>query len=619
MSKRRHAVPAFRPRMDQLEKLTGVSSLAIGAVFSLQGAGQITSPPASQGEPDAATGGISDGATPGTQPVVPIAETKLPAFQSLARNNVELISTKDKPATSAAASAPSPAAGTIRPLAMAPSPQTNAMAVQPMISLPTASGDAVGNGVTGVTPSAAQTAPVNPAGNGASAQANSAPQTAPMNPAGNGASTQANSAPQTAPMNPAGNGASAQANSAPQTAPMNPAGNGASAQANYVATGGGKSTAFAAEVAPNDSGGGSSGGGTDPQIRNSGTIAGTSTAATVYIAGKFTFTPSSPSGGGGSPIPETLNITASGGGTYVGSSASFGVTSSIGTLTNISWKVTGATPAYTGNTFSNTPGAMQWNHPAYTPPAAQAGSNANSSISFYWGEIPGADTVTVTANVVVPAGSGTIQGTPTATASVTVSSPSVFWVLDYEPSVRTTGQIFTYSYYNATSQMTTPGIKWAFSNYYAGTESVEQLMTGATLYEATDNSANPAASWSGPKNTQGQAAPFPLVDGSASATLPWYDSTPQDGQDSPSMGLDKPNATYAKMNESFTDYVMYNPGGIYVPVAKFSWQIQATATGSGLTWVPTTTAAGPLAMPTGSTAWPQAAKDSPANNYNQLL
>jgi hypothetical protein len=166
--------------------------------------------------------------------------------------------------------------------------------------------------------------------------------------------------------------------------------------------------------------------------------------------------------------------------------------------------------------------------------------------------------------------------------------------------------------------MRTPGIKWAFSNPYPGSEAVEQLLTNAVLYEATDDSANAAASWSGPKDANGNPAPFPLVDKSSTATLPWYDSTPATGEDSPTMGLDKPNATYATMDEYFTDYVMYNPDGIFVPVAQFSWQIEATAQESGSTWVATTVTAGPLGMPAASTAWPQTAMAYPANNYTTL-
>ncbi len=375
----------------------------------------------------------------------------------------------------------------------------------------------------------------------------------------------------------------------------------------YVATGGGTSTGGGG-ISPAGGGGGG-----DPQIQTSGSIPGTSTAPTVYTPGKFTYLP--PSGGS---IPETLNITygSSGG---VGASANLSVSSTVGTPTNISWQVTGATPQYSGNTFSTTPGALQWNHPTYTPPPAVAGSSYNKSITFFWGEKPGADTVTVSASIKLTGG-GSIQGTPTATAKITVASPTVFWVLDYEPNVRTSASLLTYSYYNSTTEMTTPGIKWAFSNYGSGSEAVEQLLTNAVWYEATDSTGHPAASWSGPASAQGTPAPFPLVDQSSGATLPWYDSTPADGQDSPTMPLTEPNATYATMDEYFTDDVMYNPGGIFVPVAQFSWEIEATATGSGITWaVSSGSSAGPSGSPSASTTWPQTAMAYPANDYNQFV
>jgi hypothetical protein len=88
-------------------------------------------------------------------------------------------------------------------------------------------------------------------------------------------------------------------------------------------------------------------------------------------------------------------------------------------------------------------------------------------------------------------------------------------------------------------------------------------------------------------------APFPLLDGSATDTTPWYTppSNPHLNGDTPS--LDLTGVDSAAMALFCMDYVMYNPGGCWVPVAKFTWHVNATATQDLFGWWHTTDVTGP--------------------------
>jgi hypothetical protein len=582
MSKRHRPTCSFKPQVDRLEEVAGVSSLAVGALadaaFGFSGASALDQPVAPIAQaPDSKGGESPQGHRSPSNPISTIGASDKIAL--VPRVEPFALSNGDGP-PSPTIPAPPSAAGVTRPLALAPSPQPIRTRVAPTISQPMALGNAVGNENTGASMSSAQPA------------APSIGQPAPVGAAGS------------------------------EPAPVAAPGSGNPALTGYIATGG--SSGPAQYAGGNFEGGGGSGTSSGSSTNSgAGTVsstsnfssAGNTAGGTTSSPGTYTNQPQSgpPGGGispgsGGTPYTGEMNIVPAkgNGGRFIGSPASYKVTTSTGAIpTNISWSISGN--AYSSNTFNTTIPNLAWVHPAYVPPQP---ANTPTEVSFYWGEKPGTYTITATATVGLD---------PNVTSKITVHvmSPSIHGKVTWWPNAELLGNGFslTYSHWIKATKTRDNGIDWTFSSA-EGAFQVEQLLTNAVWSESS-----PTKTITGPKTPLGKQAPFPLVDNAQGVAPPWYRKPSNPSYDSPSLPLTNlDNANIALMLDYFTDYAMFTPpGGISVPLVQFTWVVNATALDLGGTW--TADELGLCGLNSEievNRSWPQTAVDFPANQYNEM-
>ena len=342
--------------------------------------------------------------------------------------------------------------------------------------------------------------------------------------------------------------------------------------------------------------GGGSGTGSTSGSSASGSIAGSSSNANAVTStpGNWSIQPPAQSGGGTpSPITGQLLLPPSGGG-YVGGKATFAVSASSGSsqvkITNVTWSVSDVKAYQSGSQVlptATTP--KKFEQSQYQPPAPDP--NNNTLTSFNWGETPGVAKITATATITIGSYPST---TATATCSVPVDEPRVPWKINWDQNanvgLRTppNGSESTYLGLGTGPGNNMPGMKWSYGPPSVGTLNVEQLVT-ASSFSITYASGTVT----GPKNSSGASPSFPMIDGSKSA-IPWYTANAASGTDSPGVQVAKDDGSYmnphqtkatsASLNDSFDDYIMFNPapggGGIWVPVAKFSWTVNISATPS---------------------------------------
>ena len=569
---------SYVPRADELEKLSGASSLALGELAGAAIGPAETSAELAQARPEAVEvaghGRVQEGnpdrVEPGAAPGLPGTVTIPDPSSGM---DTPRFSTSP-PSSRDFATLELPKVSPIRPLTMPPPVPSRApitLTAPPTPSLPMSLGNAVGaGGVDSSSPAV-------------------------------GGPTSGPSAPGMATGSP-----TYLANGSGGIAP----GNG------FVSTG----SAYRSISSPNpgdsgyhvdfSSGGGTSGlTGTDSSSSSpytgsttSSPFTGPSTSAapTSSSQGSFSIAESGPNPSGGGTIPEAPvkgHIFVSGGGSYyIGQHADF----SLGgdddgdgdvTYTGTVWNETGSAVLYSGQTPNPLSAGTPFTNTPYNPMAAEGSRTA----SFYFGEKPGNETIQVTTNVWV--GDKKASGV-TAKMTVQVLDPS--WkglIQDHDKGEVIQGKL---AYGVATRDenggiSVTPGIDWSKitprKGPATGTFNTIQLInpgskafaTGINVPGAPTGNATGFMHADTTKNpVQYTPAPFPLVDvmfdGSPFTSI--KDDTPQFPAFNPG------SSTY---NATFTVYFFYNPDpspgqGIWVPEALFAWKFNATATPGAGQW-----------------------------------
>jgi hypothetical protein len=365
----------------------------------------------------------------------------------------------------------------------------------------------------------------------------------------------------------------------------------------YVATGGGASATILPKVEFAVSGNAASSGttisaGGSGVKTTAGSIAGSLYNAGTVSGGTYSIAGTSPSGGG------TLNkgkvAVSPQGVNYIGGGANFvatvySITGGSPTLSAEVWELTGPTPAYAS-------GAQAPPNPSGTPPATAfvntdldtASFDGKQTMNLAWGEQPGVNDLFLTGTVTVDGKKGSIKPLNLAIA---VHRPQLNYKIQYQTSTSLfTGKSSYAIEYGSDfpGKLAATGINWNFSTApgIVGSLAVVQVLQSGTNYSYHTN-------WLGgtiySTMGSGTGAKFPLLDNAANATTVFYNGNqgnPAQESDSPAMG-DIPwggnllhglwPATWAQMSLSATDYVMFNAGGMWVPLASFTWQVNAVA------------------------------------------
>jgi hypothetical protein len=279
--------------------------------------------------------------------------------------------------------------------------------------------------------------------------------------------------------------------------------------------------------------------------------------------------------------PQGVN-TIGGGASFV--ATVYSITGSSPVLSAEAWSVTGATPAYAA-------GSQIVPVPTGTPPGTAFVNTAldtssfdgKSTLALAWGELPGVNDVHLDATV-------TVNGKPTTikqlTVAVAVNQPQLNFKIQYQTSadLYTGKSAYAIEYgSNYPGQLAATGINWNFSTPgTVGTLAVVQVLQSGTNYSYNTN-------WLGgtiySNMGSGTGATFPLLDNGGGSS-PFYDyetGNPTAESDSPDMGSipwgGNSNglwpATWAHMSQIAKDYVMFNNGGMWVPLASFTWQVNA--------------------------------------------
>jgi hypothetical protein len=349
----------------------------------------------------------------------------------------------------------------------------------------------------------------------------------------------------------------------------------------YVATGGTSQAAHYALVGGVDahtfgSGGTGTGSGSGTTATTKSTTAsGTHISPASSTGGNYTFSwyPS----GGGNPmvLHEKLTIGNTLGSHLIGGNAIYNVTASAGTLSNITWSYSGSTPLYSSVHVPN-PSAGET---SFVRNPYDISSAHSDMINFNWGEIPGSGSITVSADVsmTVPTTPPSIQ-THHATAIMAANVVAPQFTVSQTAHTKTKSLVSggaTWITYGWPGPGIMPGIQWTASSTTGGQIAIVQIVNGGANSQVVNGVTLQTYIHRSPAGVVTNA-PFPLWDG-PTATTPWYStpSNPNVGQDSP--GFPITTATTAIFSVNITDYVMYNPGGAWVPEAQFSWNVNATA------------------------------------------
>jgi len=328
---------------------------------------------------------------------------------------------------------------------------------------------------------------------------------------------------------------------------------------------------------------------TQPVVRSSSALAAQSSATAVSpnaaSASSVVVTPPTP----------VINHTAT---DYIGSYASFGITNvptdptlpldTTITITSVKWTISGGPVEYASS--NDPPNAAQgaFSHVTYDV-TAQHGS----SISFYFGEIPG--TANVQADVTYSDGS-----TKTAKFADSVTLPTYQSTITGVPSssivVDPNTGYPTLAYGDSNPKSSAPaGLTWSVTTAAPGQLGVVQLVSNPTGRLSTDprrisTTRVQLFAKRDPNTNALLTPPDPLVD-SAPAGGVFYSGTGApsgSSNDSPATRPLDPaqgwfNVTYSA---SFKDVVMWKPtGGMWVPLASWSWAFNASATMATGVWV----------------------------------
>lgn len=347
----------------------------------------------------------------------------------------------------------------------------------------------------------------------------------------------------------------------------------------YVATGGASGTArvpSGQDVATSVTGSsGSSGGGTTATATVTRTSMSTNTSGASGSGGTYTITGTGPSGGWTATGKLTLNVVGNnmiGGGAncYLGVEGSGPDISSI-VASSIQWSYSGATPIFGTQPVPNPNGTPPDTAFVNTPKNPSA-SNGSTSFGFNWGATPGGGTVTVSADVMVNG------RTDNATVNVHLGcvQPDFLGTVTYKTATKVIdGWVqdwFRYGKANSAG----PGIEWDLDGS-AGYFGVVQVINSATYRKLVNGAVQQSFIKRNPTTGAIIPAPWPLVDVFSSDTTPWYSppSNAHTAYDAP--GFTIHDATSATFKFNATDYIMFNAGGMWVPHAKFTWNVDATA------------------------------------------
>jgi hypothetical protein len=392
-----------------------------------------------------------------------------------------------------------------------------------------------------------------------------------------------------------GGGAPASVHAAAGGAPAapNPGRHAGAPISRYVATGGGSAalqpkgsvTFFGSSASPSGSALSAGSGSSDYSSSSPDSLPGSGSSDPASYSIHYT----NESGGGTAKGKVNLSYNAVignvvGAGVIVGASVTQTVGYGSPSLSNQVWSVSGATPAYAYQVVPSpyaTPDGSAWGVSLNA-----ASFDGNKNFSFDWGEIPGANTVTLTATVTVNGQSENVE----AKEKVYVSRPSIASSVKPQPKTWMTknGQSMGYR-----------GITWSFKSSTGGQFAVVQVINSGSNYSYVSAGGTTYSVLGG--------AEFPLLDNGGAST-PWVrgiTGNPLPQGDKPSFSLPPFNsATQVNMVLSMKDYVMYDGGAMWVPVGSFTWSVNAQIIWA--TGVPTiTNIAAPSATQFAKgTAWP---------------
>ncbi len=200
----------------------------------------------------------------------------------------------------------------------------------------------------------------------------------------------------------------------------------------------------------------------------------------------------------------------------------------------------------------------------------------------------GVNTLTLNATVTVLGKSAPIKA---CTLTVGISRPQLNYEIQWRTGVSLYQQSSGYSYtinFGTLSPMSkNQGINWSFDTPNAvGMLGVIQILTSGNYVYRTSWLGGTIYSTLGP----GTGATFPLLDADSTDTNPWMANYYTGATvDNPVSAFDSPGtptipgsgwwfpATWAQMSLNMTDYVMFDDGGMWVPLASFTWKVNAVA------------------------------------------
>jgi len=565
MSQRRRPAYSFKPVADHLEKLAGASSLAIGefacAALAIVEATNAINPSPSQ-DASVELAGDDSGRIATSRPS--------PSPRPLEFLDLSVASSR-RPAAEAADSVsrakptkPShtPSAGEIRPLALAPAARPNTPAVAPPIfqPMPPVAAVSAGGGESppsiGMTPAAASSA------HGGISRFDAVTLLPGVPPAVAYSANGGISLP---------------------TAYVATGGPSRAASVDHPDLEGGGEVRSPFESNANlDSGSGSGTGTSSTSLTDASTA---TSGGPISTGSSYSISPTNASGGGSATGKIKINRAGS---NLIGGGGGFSVIveESIGpapTLSDFHWEYSGSTPTYFGNPIPN----PSLGHTGFGPrtPYNFAYQTTNS-IGFKWGEIPSKGEMKVTATVSV----NTQMGIKTANVKATIAANVV--EPQYTGKIRNNVKTHIYSFFGDAvfqfgnpASIATDGIKWDLSTTSGGSIGVVQIINSAVFRRTINGNVCQSFVKRSPTGAI-TTAPFPLLDVPSNATTPWYGgllANPNVIGDSPGFPVGEASTATFKFN--VTNYVMYNPdpaqGGIWVPQAKFDWNIDASATWVG--------------------------------------
>jgi len=607
MRKRPRPSCSFQPKSDELEKLTGASTLTIGGLLAT--ALDVVGQPATQSPiPRPVAPGDDTGSAAPRQPATTTRNVTTPKLRVASSPVAGVLLTSQTDQAPSRTELPArPAALPIRPLSLAPGGQVTLPTAPPQPRATNAGSNGGGSA----------NSPVMLAGPSFGGGAAAAPTTDTANvmvpaqdgfaspngaaPIGVGASPLSSSAPAT-PSAPAVAARIAAANSIAGSIKHLASGQPSHVMNGYVATVGSARSTDSSIYALSSSGA-SSGGGTGTGTTSTApgaSVATTSASKTNGSSGQtgqetggtYTIPGAGCGTGGASMTPAAGNGTAStyaipdagcampyqgriqiayGGTNVIGGRASADVSGGGGTLSDTTWSISGTPVTYLSVTPPDpSKGQTQFVRTPFTPAKDVATG------TFYWGETPGVATITVNTTV-------TVDGKPAhaeASMKIHVGDPGWKGFIRWSLVAKQVDGGDTLQYRASKD----PGMNWAnFRPIQPGRFDVVQIINSGSASIVDGNSTRTGFVSAPPAY---KPAPFPLLDVNSPGTSAFYSGADGLFADSPSMPTTR-TAT-STMNLSFQDSVMYMPpNGVWVPEGTFTWKVLFKSVPG--TWTPTKT------------------------------